>query len=71
MTRLEFRTQTALPRPATHAHATKVYCPMCTHTVDAQVEVVGKRAQVRAGQKCPRCSASLDAGFIFHIDRAA
>jgi hypothetical protein len=63
-------TQSA-PLPKIQAHASKVYCPMCTHTVDALVEHVGKRAQVQAGQKCPRCSASLDAGFIFHIDRAA
>ena len=72
MTRLQSTTQqNAVPITRTNAHAAKVYCPMCTHTVDAQIEHVGKRAQVQAGQKCPRCAASLDAGFIFHIDRAA
>jgi hypothetical protein len=51
----------------------KVYCPGCTHTVDARVErePKGNRGHdyVKPGQKCPRCSGSLDAGYI--VDRHA
>jgi len=45
----------------------KVYCPICTHTVEAEihVETQHRRAFVRPGQKCPRCAGSLDAGYIF------
>ncbi|MEO7144529.1 MAG: hypothetical protein ABI165_13605 [Bryobacteraceae bacterium] len=49
----------------------QVYCPICTHTVDAAVIHSGKRNIVKPGQKCARCSASLDAGYIMHLDRAA
>jgi hypothetical protein len=49
----------------------KVYCPMCTHTVDATVEHHPKHIYVKPGQKCPRCSGSLDAGYIMHLERAA
>jgi hypothetical protein len=51
--------------------AAKVYCPMCTHTVDAIVENLPKHARVKRGQKCPRCSGSLDAGYIMYLERAA
>jgi len=49
----------------------KVYCPMCTHTVDATVEQHPKNFHVKPGQKCPRCTGSLDAGYIMHLERAA
>ncbi len=53
----------------------KVYCPMCTHTVDARVEPAppprSHRTIVTPGQKCQHCSASLDAGYIFRVMRAA
>lgn len=42
----------------------KVYCPICTHTVEADVVLRERRAIVRPGQKCPRCLGSLDAGYI-------
>ena len=48
-----------------------VYCPLCTHTVDAKVVYNGRSARVVAGQKCPRCSSSLDAGYVLHVNRAA
>lgn len=57
-----------------HAPATgtaKVYCPMCTHTVDATVEHHPKHTRVRRGQKCSRCCGSLDAGYIMYLERAA
>jgi hypothetical protein len=44
---------------------------MCTHTVDATVEHHPKNIHVKRGQKCPRCSGSLDAGYIMYLERAA
>ena len=49
----------------------QVYCPMCTHTVEAMVTYAGKQAKVTPGQKCAHCGASIDAGFVFRYDRAA
>jgi hypothetical protein len=64
--------------PAKYAPGTsigRVYCPICTHTVDATVERAPKRIRkqhyVKPGQKCPRCSGSLDAGQIIDLERAA
>jgi hypothetical protein len=48
-----------------------VYCPLCTHTVEVQVTVIGRRAKVTPGQTCPHCSASIDAGYVFEVRRAA
>ena len=60
-------TKIAEPKQAT----AKVYCPMCTHTVDANVEPQGRHMRVSHGQKCPRCSGALDAGYIMYLERAA
>ena len=49
----------------------KVYCPICTHTVEVAVRTDGRRAKVASGQKCPRCAGSIDAGVIMHIPQAA
>lgn len=48
-----------------------VYCPICTHTVEATILSNGKVSKTKPGQRCARCSASLDAGYIFRADRAA
>jgi hypothetical protein len=48
-----------------------VYCPICTHTVEGTIVSNGKTAKVKVGQKCSRCSASLDPGYIMRMDRAA
>ncbi|MFB3778415.1 MAG: hypothetical protein ACE141_12430 [Bryobacteraceae bacterium] len=48
-----------------------VYCLICTHTVEADVVPVGRRVFVRGGQKCPRCSSSLDAAYVVGQQRAA
>jgi uncharacterized protein (UPF0212 family) len=48
-----------------------VHCPSCTHNVDADVLQQGRRMFVKPGQKCPRCSSTLDAAFILRFDRAA
>jgi hypothetical protein len=48
-----------------------VYCPLCTHTVQANVTFTPRSVRVTPGQKCPRCSSSLDAGYVIRVDRAA
>jgi uncharacterized Zn finger protein (UPF0148 family) len=48
-----------------------VYCPICTHTVEAIVTQERKATYVQPGQKCPRCSASLDAGYVMRLTQAA
>ena len=48
-----------------------VYCPICTHTVEATVLSSRKTVKVKPGQKCSRCSASLDPGYIMRLQRAA
>ena len=48
-----------------------VYCPMCTHTVDAMISFTPRSPRVSPGQKCARCSSSLDAAYVLRIDRAA
>ena len=48
-----------------------VYCPICTHTVEGVVVSNRKGAKVKPGQKCSRCSAALDAGYIMRIERVA
>ena len=48
----------------------KVYCALCTRTVNAEVaveaNVVYRKASLRVvpGQKCPRCSSYLDAAYV-------
>ena len=50
------------------AEIEKVYCPICTHMVDAQIQHKDRHTLVKPGQKCPRCSGSLDAGYVFRAD---
>jgi len=60
--------QQPVPRFETKAF---VYCPICTHTVEGIVVVTGRTGKVKPGQKCSRCSAALDPGYIMRMDRAA
>jgi hypothetical protein len=48
-------------------------CPICTHTVPAEVDLKGKAriARVSPGQRCPRCGASLDVAVVVEIPQAA
>jgi len=46
------------------------YCPICTHTVEAQV-VVLEGGCVKPGQKCPRCSSALEAACVVRHEVAA
>ena len=48
-----------------------VHCPICTHTVSADIDMVRKRPLVVAGQKCPRCSCTLDAAYVLEVPEAA
>ena len=48
-----------------------VYCPICTHSVEAEAGLQGKKPLVKPGQKCPRCSSSLDAGLVIQFREAA
>jgi hypothetical protein len=60
-------------QPSVTQYETKafVYCPICTHTVEGIVVSNGKTGKVKPGQKCSRCSAALDPGYILRMDRAA
>ena len=55
------------------AHRSKalVYCPICTHTVEAEAGFQGKKPLVTPGQKCPRCASALDAGLVIQFREAA
>ena len=48
-----------------------VHCPICTRLVTAEVNFSGRRPRVQLGQKCPRCSSSLDAGVVIQLAEAA
>ena len=58
-------------RPPAGVSMAKVYCPICTHTVQALVVEYHRQSVVQTGQKCPHCAAALDAGYVFRLDRAA
>ena len=63
-------TSTATEKKQVQAQGS-VYCPMCTHTVQAAVTYAARSAHVTVGQRCPRCSASLDAAYVFSGRKAA
>lgn len=58
-------------RPSSLTQRGSVYCPICTHTVEANVLLTKKGAMVQPGQKCTRCHASLDAGYVLRMPQAA
>ncbi|MBI4873721.1 MAG: hypothetical protein HY822_03700 [Acidobacteria bacterium] len=60
-----------LVKPAMKSAPGGVHCPICTHTVEARVILAGRHVFVQPGQKCPRCAASLDAGYVLGSRRAA
>ena len=49
----------------------RVYCPICTHTVEADLMPVERgltrTMKVLPGQKCGRCSGLLDAAYILDV----
>jgi hypothetical protein len=67
-------TTLALSIQAEKTMPAQVYCPICTHTVPAEViELSGglrrhPKMVVAPGQKCSRCWTSLDAASIVRIE---
>jgi transposase-like protein len=49
----------------------QVHCPICTHTVPAELDLRGKYARVAKGQRYPRCGSSLDVAVVIQIPEAA
>jgi hypothetical protein len=49
----------------------QVYCPICTHIVEATIVRGYKRDFCKPGQLCAHCHSSLDAGYVLHWDQAA
>lgn len=49
----------------------QAHCPICTHTVPAEIDLSGKFPRVTRGQRCPRCSSSLDVAVVIQIPEAA
>lgn len=47
------------------------HCPICTHTVPADIDLRGKFARVAPGQRCSRCMSSLDVAVVIQIPEAA
>jgi len=49
----------------------RVYCPICTHTVEADAVAVERGLQrkikVLEGQRCRRCQATLDAAYVLEV----
>lgn len=53
-----------------------VYCPACTHVVEARIVSLSRRGYrlthaTIPGQKCARCSGSLDAAVVLRAETAA
>jgi len=59
------------PQPIAAEIQAFVYCPICTHTVEGTIVSTGKTAKVKPGQKCSRCSSSLDPAYILRPAQAA
>ena len=49
----------------------QVFCPICTHTVPAELDLRGRRATVATGQRCPRCQSPLEVAVVVQIPEAA
>ena len=60
-----------LSSPKATIHKGAVHCPMCTHSVDADVVVLGRKLFVKPGQKCPRCGGQLDVAVVLRFEKAA
>ncbi|MGP8247499.1 MAG: hypothetical protein ACLQVN_23680 [Bryobacteraceae bacterium] len=49
----------------------RVHCPICTHTVPAEIALKGRHVRLVSGQKCGRCGSSLDVAPIVQVPQAA
>lgn len=63
------RATATVPVTAPAATAVKgfVHCPICTHTVEAPILVVGRRWSVPQGERCPRCHSDLQPGVVLRL----
>ena len=64
-------TMQLMMKPQVKSYTGGVYCPICTHTVEAEIMAFGKVVRVRPGQKCARCASTLDAGYVLRQQVAA
>ena len=58
-------------KTTTEKMAGRVHCPICTHTVPANIDISGRKLRVVPGQKCARCASALDAAFVLEVPKAA
>ena len=49
----------------------QVHCPICTRNVEAEVEQIAKKTRVAPGQRCPRCTSTLDVAAVLQVREAA
>ena len=42
----------------------RVYCYICTHSVEAVIEMRGNQPRTKPGQSCSRCATSLDSAYV-------
>ena len=49
----------------------QAFCPICTHTVPAEIDLRGRVPRVAPGQKCPRCHSSLEVAVVVQVPEAA
>ena len=49
----------------------RVHCPICTHTVPAEIALKGKHIRLVSGQRCGRCGCTLDVAVIIQVPQAA
>lgn len=61
----------AVVKPTVLVVPGEVYCPCCTHTVEANVGIQKRSASTVPGQKCPQCGSALDAAKVIFVERAA
>jgi hypothetical protein len=47
------------------------HCPICTHTVPAEIDLKGKFPRVAKGEKCSRCGSSLEVAVVVQVPEAA
>jgi hypothetical protein len=59
-------------KPIAHnALKAQVHCFICSHTVPAEVEYIGRKIHLMPGQKCPRCASPLEAAKVIETQEAA
>ena len=59
------------PIAAPNALKAQVHCFICSHTVPAEVEYVGRKIHLTRGQRCPRCASPLEAAKVIETQEAA